>query len=159
MPSATAWRARSPLVQWVICSPSATGSRQASSTIRARCRGGNLLGTPEAGVVQQEFFQSAPLVTAADAPDGGPVALHPGGDRLDRLPGGDGQHDPGVLDLEPGQAATVGHALQDGGVRIGHRQRARSASTHGATSDARERGYPQHTHWPVICCTTYDEGH
>ena len=33
MPSATAWRAKSALVQWVTCSPSAMGSRQASSTI------------------------------------------------------------------------------------------------------------------------------
>ena len=32
---------QSSLVQWVICRPSATGSRQASSTIWARWRGGN----------------------------------------------------------------------------------------------------------------------
>jgi hypothetical protein len=31
--SATAWRARSWLVQWVICNPLAIGSRQASCTI------------------------------------------------------------------------------------------------------------------------------
>ena len=125
MPSVTAWRARSALVQWVMCSPSAIGSRQASSTIWARCRGGNLLGTPDARVVQQEVFQPALLVTATDPPDGGPVALHPRGDRLDRFPGGDGQHDPGMLDLEPGQAATVGHALQDRGIRVGNGQGAR----------------------------------
>ena len=118
MPSATAWRARSALVQWVMCSPSAIGSRQASSTIWARCRGGNLLGTPDAGVVQQEVFQPSLLVTATDPPDGGPVALQARGDRLDRLAGGDSQHDPGMLDLEPGQAATAGHRLQDGGIGV-----------------------------------------
>ena len=41
MPSVTACRARSSLVQWVMCNPSAIGSRQASSTICARWRGGN----------------------------------------------------------------------------------------------------------------------
>src|SRR6476469_2866257 len=56
MPSATAWRARSWLVQWVMCSPSAIGSRQASSTIWARWRGGNLQRMPQVGFVQQEAF-------------------------------------------------------------------------------------------------------
>src|SRR5215831_5562405 len=93
MPSATAWRARSWGVQWVRCSPSATGSRQASSTIRARCRGGNLLRPPQAGVVQQEFAQPAPLVAPADAPDGGPIALQSGRDLVDPLPARDGQDD------------------------------------------------------------------
>ena len=144
MPSATAWRARSPLVQWVICSPSATGSRQASSTIRARCRGGNLLGTPEAGVVQQEFFQSAPLVTAADAPDGGRVALHPGGDGRDRLAGGNGQDDAGMLDLEPSQAAAPGHRLEDGQVGGSQGQRPRLTATHGQPPRL-EQGSLQHT--------------
>ena len=148
MASATAWWARSALVQWVMCSPSAIGSRQASSTIWARWRGGNLLGTPDARVVQQEFFQPTPLVTATDPPDGGPVALQPTGDRLNRFPGGDSQHDPGMLDLEPGQAATVSHALQDGSVRVGNGQGARSASTHGVISGARARGYLQDTQWP-----------
>ncbi len=107
IPSATAWRARSALVQCVRCSPSATGSRQASSTIWARWRGGNLLRAPQAGVVQQEFGQPAPLVAPADAPDGGPIALQPGGDRADTLPAGDGQDDAGMLHLEPTQAATA----------------------------------------------------
>src|SRR5690348_15238010 len=117
IPSATAWRARSALDQCVMCSPSATGSRQASSTTWARCRGGNLLRPPLAGVVQQEFLQPALLVAAADAPDGGAVALQPGGDIADALSGGDGQDDSGVLHLEPGQAAAVGHGLQDGDIR------------------------------------------
>jgi hypothetical protein len=102
IPSATAWRARSALGQCVMCSPSATGSRQASSTIWARCGGGNLLRPPLAGFVQQELAEPAPLVAAADAPDGGAVALQPGGDIAGALAGGDGQDDSGVLHLEPG---------------------------------------------------------
>jgi hypothetical protein len=39
--SVIACHARSWLDQWVMCSPFATGSRQASWTICARCRGGN----------------------------------------------------------------------------------------------------------------------
>src|SRR5262249_25847809 len=104
MPSATACRARSSLVQCVRCSPRATGTRQANSTICARWRGGNLLRPPRAGVVQQEVAQPAPLVAAADAPDGGRVAFHPGSNGRDRLTGGDGQDDARMLDLEPGQA-------------------------------------------------------
>ena len=63
---------------------------------------------------------AALLVAAADPPDGGAVALQAGGDRLDRLAGGDGQDDAGVLDLEPGQAAAAGDRLQD---RAGQRRR------------------------------------
>src|SRR5688572_19781202 len=113
MPSAFAWRARSPLVQWVMCSPRAMGSRQASWTIWARCRGGNLLGAAQAGFVQQESPPAALLVAAADAPDGGPVTLQAGRDGLDRLPGGDGQHDAGMLDLVEGQVAAARHRAQD----------------------------------------------
>src|SRR5262245_3503549 len=113
MPLATACRAKSAAVQWVMCRPSAIGSRQASSTIWARCRGGNLLGTADPRSVQQEFFQPALLVAAADPPDGGPITLQPGSNVLDLLPRGDGQHDPGMLHLEPGQAATVGHGAQE----------------------------------------------
>jgi hypothetical protein len=148
MPSAMAWRARSALVQWVMCSPSAIGSRQASSMIRARWRGGNLLRPPDARFVQQEWFQPALLVAAADAPDHGPVTLQPRGDGLNRLFRGDGQHDPGMLHLEPGQAATAGHGLEDGSIRSSNGQGARLASTHGTTSEARAEGYLQHTPWP-----------
>jgi hypothetical protein len=129
-------------------SPSAIGSRQASSTSWARWRGGNLLGTPDPGAVQQEVFQAALLITATNPPDRGPVTLPPSGDRLDWFTASDRQHDPGMLDLEPGQAATVDHRLQDGGIRISNGQEARFASPQGATSDARAEGYPQHTHWP-----------
>ena len=158
MPSATAWRARSWLVQWVMCSPSAIGSRQANATIGARWRGRNLLGTPNAGLVQQEVMQPALLVAAVDSPDGGPVTLQPGGDGLDRFPSGDGQHDAGMLDLKPGEATTAGHGLQDGGIRVREGQGARSASTHGpppTPSKGLSPAYPL----TRICCMTYGGGH
>src|SRR5437016_2467507 len=97
IPSTTAWRARSWGVQWVMCNPSAMGSRQASSTTRALCRWGNLLRAPQARLVQQESFQSALLVTTADAPDRGPVTFQPAGDILDGLACRDGQDDTGML--------------------------------------------------------------
>src|SRR5437764_12954603 len=84
--SATAWRANSVLDQWVMCNPLATGSRQASSTIWARWRGGKFLGMSLARVVRQELLQPTPLVAPADSPDGGPIALQPGGDIADPLP-------------------------------------------------------------------------
>src|SRR5262245_23699730 len=134
MPSATAWLARSTLDQWVMCSPSARGSRQASSMIWARWRGGNLLGTSLARIVHQEFLQAALLVAAADAPDGGPIALEPGGDLADALAGSNGQDDPGMLHLEPGQAATAGNGLKEWGIRWLDGQRARLSTAHEAAS-------------------------
>src|SRR5437660_3516340 len=133
--SATACWAKSWLVQWVMCNPLATGSRQASSTIWARWRGGNLLGTSRAGLVQQELAQPTLLVASADAPDGGPIALQPGGEIADPLPGGDGQDDAGMLHLAPGQATTVGDGLQDRGICCRDGQRARSSTTHEEVSE------------------------
>src|SRR5690242_9488257 len=150
-PLATAWRARSALDQWVTCSPSATGSRQANSTIWARCRGGNLLGAPRAGVVQQELLQPAALVAPAGAPHGGPVAPQPGGDVADALAGGEGQDDAGMLHLEPGQPAAAGNGLQDGGIRRRDGQRARSSAAHeGASEEGQSSAYPL----ARICCRT-----
>jgi hypothetical protein len=145
MPSALAWRARSLLVQWVMCSPSVMGSRQASSTIWARCRGGNLLGATQARLVQQEGLQPALLVAAADAPDGGRVTLQASGDRPDGLPGGHSQDDTGMLDLEPGQSPGSGNALQDGEVRGSDTQGARFPTTHRSTSSTKAGLYLQHT--------------
>src|ERR1700682_2372657 len=151
IPPATAWRARSALVQCVICSPSARGSRQASSTIWARWRGGNLLRAPHAGVVQQELLQPALLVAPADAPDGGAIALLPGCDIVDTPSGGDGQDDAGMLHLEPPQAATAGNGLQNRGVRRRDGQRARPSATHeGASQKGRSSAYSL----TRICCRT-----
>jgi hypothetical protein len=79
------------------------------------------------------------LVAAADPPDGGPVTLQAGCHRLGRLTGGDGQDDPGVLDLEPRQAATASDRLEDGEVRFGDDHKARLSATHGTTSEAGDR--------------------
>jgi hypothetical protein len=60
---------------------------------------------------------------------------------VDRLTGSDGQDDAGVLDLEPAEPAMACHRLKDGDISVGQFHRARFASTHGATSQAR----PGHT--------------
>src|SRR5262245_8924460 len=120
-----------------MCSPLAIGSRQASWTIWARCRGGNLLGPPRAGVVQQEFGKATPLIASADPPDGGGIAFQAFCDRPDRLASGDGQDDAGVLDLEETEAAMAGDRLQDRQVSLCHCQGARFAPAHGSASSAR----------------------
>src|SRR5437764_4807435 len=97
MPSATAWRAKSALAQWVMCSPRAIGSRQASWMIWALWRGGNPLGMSRAGGRGQQAGEAGLLVKAADAPDGGGVALQAAGDALDRFAAGDRQDDTGAL--------------------------------------------------------------
>src|SRR6185437_9762696 len=81
IPSSTACRAKSSLDQWVMCSPLATGSRQARATIWARWRGGNPTGTSGSGWRGEQSGQAAPLVAAAGPPDGGLVALHLKSDR------------------------------------------------------------------------------
>jgi hypothetical protein len=116
-----------------MCSPSAIGSRQARATIWARCRGGNLLRTSQAGLVQQEFLQAALLVTAADTPDRGSVTLQARGHRLDGLSGGHGEHDAGVLNLEEGQVAATRHSSQDRSICDSDGQGTRLSATHGNT--------------------------
>ena len=68
---------------------------------------------PRVGVVQQEALPAALLVAATDPPDGGRVAFQAGGDRVDRFTTGDGQHQAGVLDLEPSQVPGAGDGLED----------------------------------------------
>src|SRR5438094_10494405 len=125
-----------------MCNPSALGSRQANSTIGARCRGGNLLRSSLAGVVPQEFGQSTLRVAAADAPDGGPATLQPPGNLLDTLPGRDGQHDASVLDLEPGQASAAGDSFQNGAVRRGDGDNGGFAAAQGRTSEVQQGTLP-----------------
>src|SRR5262249_35401579 len=134
MPSATACRARSSLVQCVMCKPSAIGSRQASWTIWAHWRGGNRLRTSQAGFLQQEFLQAALLVTAAHPPDRGAVTLQARRHRLDGLPGGHGEHDARVLNLKEGQVTAACHGLQEGSIRGSDGQGTRLSATHGNTS-------------------------
>ena len=136
MPSLTAWRARSALLQCVRCSPRAIGSRQANWTSWARCRGGKLLGPSQAGLVQQQGGQAALLIAAADAPDGGPVTLQAGGHRLDGFARRDGEHDAGMLDLEGSEVAAAGHGSQDRIIGVGDGQGTRLSAAHGSTSAA-----------------------
>src|ERR1043166_4041758 len=91
IPSATAWRAKSALDQCVRCSPRATGSRQASWMICVRWRGGTPLGAARAVGVGQQPREAVLLVAAAEAPDGGGIALPAGGDAVDGFASGDGQ--------------------------------------------------------------------
>ena len=111
MPSSTAWRAKSALDQCVMCSPRATGSRQASWMIWARWRGGNPPGTPRAVGVGQQPSEAVLLVVAAEAPDSGGIALPARGDAVDRFASGNGQDDTGTLDLEEGECGLACDSL------------------------------------------------
>ena len=134
MSSAMAWRANAALDQWVTCKPLATGSRQANSTIWARWRGGNLLGMSRAWIVGQDVLQATFSVALADPPDGGAIALQTTGDLAGTLSSGNGQDDPGMLDLEPSQTTIVRNELQDWSIRFGEGQRARLSTTHEQAS-------------------------
>src|SRR5262245_35217291 len=135
MPSCTAWRARSALAQWVMCSPRAIGSRQASWMIRARCRGGNPGRSPglALAMVGQQALQPRLAVAPAGPPDRSRVALQTRGDRLDRLAGRNRQDDAGPADLIPGRGVAAGDVLQEVPVVLRHGQGARFTSAHLAS--------------------------
>src|SRR3954447_9795796 len=139
IPSATACRARSSLDQWVTCSPRATGSRQASCTTRARCRGGKPFGPARTVRCRHQPLHSPPFVEAAGAPDRGAVASHPIGNGIDPLPVGDRQHGAGAADLEPWQRLAAGDLSQGGGIPRPERQVARFSTTHPDTSVCHRR--------------------
>src|SRR5262249_18838597 len=112
MPSATAWRARSSLDQWVMCNPLATGSRQASSTIRAHWRGGNPgRAARSLGPFEEPRHPgvAVPLARAARRAD---VALQVGRDGRGPLPRGDRQDRPCAADLVPRQGLAPGDVLE-----------------------------------------------
>ena len=134
IPSRIAWRARSSLDQWVMCRPLATGSRQASSTICARWRGGNPVGVSRPAGWGQESHHPGSLVPPAGPPDGGLVALHLEGDRARPHTSGVGQDDPSTPDLIPGQGLTSGDLLEYHQILRGDRKRSGLSSTHRATS-------------------------
>lgn len=94
-----------------------------------------------AWVVLQKFLQATLLVASADAPDSSSIALQAVGKIAHTLASGNGQDDPGVLHLEPRQAAVMGDKLQDGPIGCQDSQRAGSSTTH---EDASHKGYPQH---------------
>jgi hypothetical protein len=87
-----------------------------------------------ARIVGQDVPQPGFPVAPADPPDGGPSALQAAGDVADALPGGNGQDDPGVLNLEPSQATVVCDELQERNIRFGEGQRARLPTTHEQAS-------------------------
>jgi len=98
-----------------MCSPRATGSKQANATIRARWRGGNRGVPPRsfgAGIGQQPRQAVAPIALPGP-PDRGLFALHLGGDGLGPLAVGDRQDDPRPLHLEPGRGLTASEVEED----------------------------------------------
>ena len=64
---------------------------------------------------------------------------------MDRLPSGDGQHNAGMLDLEPSQVPGSGHRLEDREIRGSDDEGAGFPATHGTTSDAGVGLNIQHT--------------
>src|SRR6516225_467957 len=114
-------------------SPSATGSRQANSTISARCKGGKLLGASQAWLIQQQSIQPALLIAAADTPDGRPVTFQPSGNGADGLSRGNRENDARMLDLEPSQAPAVRYGAEHRQVSGDNHQAARFTTTHGAS--------------------------
>src|SRR5262245_28635178 len=134
MPSAMAWRARSRLDQWVRCRPLATGSRQASSTIRARWRGGNPGRSARSLRLFEESREPRVLVEAAGAADRADVTLQPGGDGCGPLARGDRQDRAGAPDLGPRRGLAPRDGLKEGAVMRSDRQGTRSSTTHGAIS-------------------------
>ena len=102
--------------------------------IWARWRGGNPLGTSRAVRVSQQRRESGLLVAAAQAPNGGGVALPARGDLLHRLTVSDRQDDPDPLDLEVGEGDLACDALQTWKITTGQRNGARFATAHGAAS-------------------------
>ena len=97
------------------------------------------------GLIQQEVLPAPLLVAATDPPDGGRVTFHAGGHGVDRFASGHGQHNAGMLDLEPSQVAGSGNRLEDGEIRGSDDQGVRFAATHRITSDAGVGLYLQHT--------------
>jgi hypothetical protein len=64
---------------------------------------------------------------------------------VDRFATGDGQHDAGMLDLEPSQVPGSCDRLKDREIRGSDDQGAGFPATHGTTSDAGEGLNLQHT--------------
>jgi hypothetical protein len=134
MPSVTACRARSSLVQWVMCNPSAIGSRQASWTICARWRGGNHGRSTRPLGGSQEARHPQAFVAVAGAPDGRLVT--PGFDRHGSgpTPVGHFQDDSSPLNLKEGQGLAPGDLLQGRDIGRSDREGVRLTATHGANS-------------------------
>src|SRR4051794_25397058 len=136
IPRSTAWIARSLLVQCVMCSPWAIGSKQASSTIWARCRGGNPGRTARSRGVVQQPVEPALAGASAGAADGLDIALHLEGHDAGALPLGGRQDRPRPADLIPRQRLATRDLLRRDSIMGGDRQGRRSSTTHRTASDA-----------------------
>src|SRR3954452_19685374 len=98
IPCRATWRASAALLQWVTCRPQAIGSRQASSTIWARWRGGNPgRAARPVGLVEQSRHPRV-AVAPAGAAHRADVAFQPGGDGRGPLARGDRQDRAGAAD-------------------------------------------------------------
>jgi len=159
IPSRTACRANSVLLQWVTCRPRAIGFRQASWTIWDRCRGGNPRRSPRALRGRDQPAEAVALVTTAGAPDGGRVALVGVGDCLNSTAVGDRQHDPGAADLEPGGAQTTGQPPERLLIIRGDRQRSGVSASHGGRLAEREGRTTQSIADSSISGITYAQRH
>jgi hypothetical protein len=115
-----------------MCNPLAIGSKQASLTIWARCRGGKTLRSARALCLVEHAGESLLFVAATQPPDGHLVTLHLDGNRLDALPGPNRQENPGMLNLEPRLRATSGDIFQYPYVGFGDVERPGSSTTHGS---------------------------
>src|SRR6266545_2337808 len=113
-----------------MCNPLAIGSKQANSTIWARCRGGKPLRSSRALGIAKYSSESVLLIAATDAPDGGLVTLHLHGDGLNPMTSPERQKNAGMLDLEPRLRPAMGDVLQDSDVGCSDFERTRSSTTH-----------------------------
>jgi hypothetical protein len=131
MPSATAWRANSKLVQWVMCKPLAIGSKQPNSTIWARWRGGKLLWATGTRAFPQHAAEAVLLVTAANPPNGADVALGLDGNVLDALSASNAQEDLRMPHLEPRPRTAPCYRFQDRNITGIRHQTTRFSTAHG----------------------------
>ena len=110
------------------------------------------------GLIQQEVLPAPLLVAATDPPDGGRVTFHAGGHGVDRFASGHGQHNAGMLDLEPSQVAGSGNRLEDREIRGSDREGTRLPAAHDRASDA-EQGSNDNIPLPRISCIICGQGH
>ena len=98
-----------------MCSPRATGSKQANATIWARWRGGNRGEAPRSvrASICEQPRQAVASIALAGPPDRGLFALHLGRDGAGPFAGRDRQDDPRPLHLEPGGGLTASEVEED----------------------------------------------
>jgi hypothetical protein len=133
-----------------MCSPSATGSRQASATIWARWRGGNGGGPtrPPVPPIVEQTGQAVLTVAPAGPPDRGLVALHLVGDGPGPCARREGQDEPRALDLEEGQDLAMSDLAEDRFISGPDGEWVWFSTTHGRRTRRAERDCRQRTSKP-----------